>query len=168
MSSVYVNRLTFAFPAGWSVSKYDDWSYYRNQFGKMRGGIKAVDLIAFEAGNTAWFIEAKDYRNSKRTKPSDLAEDVAQKVYDTLAAMLPAALNANDSAEQTFAADVCRVAGMRVVLHLEQPRKNSTLRPRAIDPAAVKGRLKALLKPIDARPVVAESSRMGSLAWSVT
>jgi Holliday junction resolvase-like predicted endonuclease len=37
-------------------------------------GIKAVDLIAIE-GQVIWFIEVKDYRQQRRTKPIDLAEE---------------------------------------------------------------------------------------------
>ncbi|WP_434040987.1 MULTISPECIES: hypothetical protein [Sorangium] len=54
------------------------------------------------------------------------------------------------------------------MLHLEQPRKHSTLRPRAINPADVQQALRRLLKPIEVHPFVAETGRMGSLGWRVT
>ena len=57
---------------------------------------------------------------------------------------------------------------LRVVLHLEQPRTHSKLFPRAIDPAKVLQKLRQLVKPIDAHPLVVETSRMASLAWTVT
>lgn len=168
MDPIMVERLEFEFPTGWSASKYDDWSYYRNRWSRMWNEIKAVDLLAIEGAHTAWLIEVKDYRLGKRTKPTDLADEVARKVFDTLAAMLPAASSADDDDERRTARAVCDARKLRVVLHLEQPAKHSTLRPRAIDPAAVRARLKKLLKPIDAHAIVAESNRMGSLAWSVT
>jgi len=168
MPDVQVERLTFRFPGGWTVSKYDEWVYYRKRFACMWDEIKAVDLLAVEDDHTAWFIEVKDYRLSTRTKPTELADEIARKVFDTLAAMLPAAANANDPDEQRSARAVCHARQLRVVLHLEQPAKHSVFRPRAIDPAVVKRQMKALLKPIDAHPMVVESTRMNSLAWSVT
>lgn len=166
MTVLTVEKLKFSFPAGWTAGKYDDWSFYRHRFGKMRAGIKAVDLVAVDDA-TAWFVEVKDYRTNPRTKPSDLAEEVFQKVYDTLAALLPAKLNGDVSGEVSTAGALLRAKRIRVVLHLEQPKKSSKLRPRAIDPAAIKAKLSKFLKPIDAHPFVAELGRMGSLNWRV-
>jgi hypothetical protein len=167
VTAVAVDGLSFDFPAKWSASKYDEWSFYRNQFGKMRGGIKAVDLVAIDPSETVWLIEVKDYRVHQRTKPIDLGAEVQHKVFDTLAALLPAKVNANDSTESGFARDVLRARKLRVVLHLEQPAKHSFFRPRAINPADIEEKLKVLLKPIDAHPIVAEKAEMRSLAWSV-
>lgn len=116
---------------------------------------------------TAWFIEAKDYRIHQRTKPAELADEVAQKVFDTLAALLPAKLHATEAEEQALAQAVLKARKIRVVLHLEQPVKHSKLRPRAINPADVKQKLRQLLKPIDPHPFVAEKAAMGSLQWTV-
>ena len=55
----------------------------------------------------------------------------------------------------------------RVVLHLEQPLKHSRLRPRAINPADIQQKLRQLIKPIDAHPIVVERSDMNSLVWKV-
>lgn len=166
MLELAVENLTFRFPAGWKAHKYDDWVFYRCQFSRMRDGIKAVDLLALGAG-IAWIIEVKDYRIHQRTKPSEVSNEVAAKVFDTLAALLPAKLNANDASEKQMATATLRATRLRVVLHLEQPRKHSTLRPRAINPADIQQKLRRLLKPIDAHPFVAEANRMGSLPWSV-
>lgn len=163
-----IDGLNFTFPAGWSCAKPDDWSFYRNQFSRMRNGIKAVDVIAQEPSGTAWVIEVKDYRQHARTKPSCLADEVAAKVFDTLAMLLPASIRASDAGERASARSCCEAAGIRVVLHLEQPGKHSRLRPRAIDPSALQMKLKKLIKPIDPHPLVVECSRMGGLAWSVT
>lgn len=168
MLTVHVDGLDFDFPDTWATSKYDEWVFYRNQFARMWDEIKAVDLLAVDPDQTAWFIEVKDYRIHTRTKPSNLGDEVAHKVFDTLAAMLPAKLNANDAAESEMAKAVLDAKKLRVVLHLEQPEKRSTLRPRAINPADVMQALRRLLKPIDAHPFVAETTRMGSLAWRVT
>ena len=167
MSSVNVDGFDFDFPSTWKQSKYDDWAFYRNQFSRMWPGIKAIDLLAVDPEKNAWFIELKDYRANVRTKPSDLGEEVARKVFDTLAAMLPAKVNAHEADEAHMARAVLGAKKLRVVLHLEQPKKHSTLRPRAIDPAAVQQDLRRLLKPIDPHPVVVETCRMGGLPWSV-
>lgn len=161
----------FAFPESWKVSKYDDWAFYRNRFSQMYSGIKAVDLLAIEnkiEDKVIWIIEVKDYRQSRRTKAIDLAEEVAQKVFSTLAAILPAKIHASESYEQRFAGEVLKGTQLRVVLHLEQPVKSSKLFQRAIDPSKVQQKLKTLIKPIDSHPKVVESTQMQNLAWTVT
>ncbi|MCT7965447.1 hypothetical protein NG799_03760 [Laspinema sp. D1] len=166
MMDIQVDSLTFSFPDSWEVSKYDEWAFYRNQFQKMRPGIQGVDLIAIHGG-VIWLIEAKDYRQYPRTKEVELTEEVANKVFCTLAAMLPAKLNASDSSERNFAAQVVRGQRLRVVLHLEQPLKHSILFPRAIDPSKVQLKLRTLIKPIDPHPKVVESTQMQGLPWTV-
>lgn len=166
MNSLVVERLTFRFPPGWSVSKFDDWVFYRRQFARRMSEVKAVDIVALEA-STAWFVEVKDYRLHPRTKAVDLPEEVARKVLDTLAALLPAKANANDATEKQMAGLLLKARKLRVVLHLEQPKKHSTLFPRVIEPADVQMKLKQLLKAIDPHPIVSETGRMSSLEWSV-
>lgn len=168
MPTIFVDSLCFDFPAGWSSSKYDDWSYYRNCFISMWDGIKAVDIVALDLDRTAWFIEVKDYRIHQRTNPSELSQEFACKVFDTLAALLPTRINGREPAEVHMASALLRAEKLRLVLHIEQPRKHSALRPRAIDPAAVRQQLKRLLKAIDAHPLVTEIGRMSTVAWSVT
>jgi len=167
MMRLEVDGLTFTFSAGWSADKYDDWSFYRNQFGKMRDGIKAIDLLVLDPDNTAWFVEVRDYRRHPHTKPSELGDELSRKVFDTLAALLPAQVSANEEPERQMASAILRASRLRVVLHLEQPAKHSRLRPRAINPADVAQKLRRLLKPIDAHPVVAETDHMRGLGWRV-
>ncbi|WP_332866918.1 hypothetical protein [Pannus brasiliensis] len=133
----------------------------------MWDGIKAVDLIAINERDI-WLIEVKDYRQSPRTKPQDLSEEVAQKVFSTLAAMLPAKVNALDLSESDFAREVLNGTRLHVVLHLEQPRQHSRLFPRAINPANVQLKLRSSIKPIDPHPKVVESTNMRGLEWRVT
>lgn len=158
-----VDGLYFNFPDDWHVSKYDDWSFYRNQFSRMWNGIKSLDLLAISPSKTAWLIEVKDYRVYQRTKPSELSEEVGKKVFDTLAALLPAKINADEVQEKTISRRILGATGLRIVLHLEQPAKHSKLRPRAINPADVKMKLRQILKPIDAHPILSEMASMGSL-----
>lgn len=168
MMEFSVDGLQFEFPSDWSVAQYDEWSFYRNQFCKVRDGVKAVDLIAIDHQKTAWMIEVKDYRRSKRTKPLGIGEEIAQKVFDTLAALLPAAINANDDDERQTAKAIIGAKRIRIVLHLEQPKHPSTLFPRAFDPSVVALKLKTLLKSIDAHPIVTEMKEMRGVAWKVS
>jgi hypothetical protein len=164
---LHVDGIVFEFKVGWQTSKYDRWSFYRRRFGAMRDGIKAVDLLAVGPDRTAWFIEVKDYGARARTKPTELPHEVAAKVFDTLAALLPAKLNGDDANEIEFADSCLRARRLRVVLHLEQPAKHSKLFPRAIDPSVVELKLRGLIKAIDAHPVVVESTRMNKVEWKV-
>lgn len=163
-----VDGLNFDFPDNWQVSKYDDWSFYRNRFARMWNGIKSLDLLAVDSDKTAWLIEVKDYRVNSRTKPSDLGEEVAYKVFDTLAALIPAKINATNSDEKQLASAVSASRKLRVVLHLEQPEKRSKLRPRAINPADVQQKIRQLLKPVDAHPLVVDMRSMRELEWQVS
>lgn len=192
MTVITEGNLRFTFPANVTASKLDEWSFYRNQFERHLGGIrlackkcnadllcrecesqksvgvKSVDIVALDANSAAWFIEIKDYRRHRRTKTINLADEIAIKVKDSLALVLAAAVNANDVDEKTQAQALLRATTINVVLHLEQPVKTSRLFPRAIDPAAVKQRLRQLIRAIDHHPSVVEVARMPGVIWTVT
>lgn len=168
MAEIAVDSLVFDFPAGWRVSKYDGWSYYRNQFSRIDQGIAAVDLVAVDVDRVLWMIEAKDYRQNRRTKPTCLASDMRSKVLSTLAGLVAAKFRANDRAESDMAIRSVKAKSLRIVLHIEQPATHSRLFPRAIKLADVQQKLKSMLRSIDAHPLVVESSRMGPLSWVVT
>jgi hypothetical protein len=133
MPTITEGGLRFDFPEGWQASQFDRWSYYRNQFQSVCGGCKAVDVLTIEPRVCLWEIEVKDYRRQRRTKTIDLAEEVALKVRDTLAGLGAARVNANDTDERGLANAALRCPRLRVVLHLQQPVKQSKLFPRAID-----------------------------------
>jgi hypothetical protein len=168
MQRYVVDGLVFDFDDGWLISKYDDWAYYRKHFCGILLGTKALDLLVISPDKTAYLVEVKDYRHYTRTKPSDISLEMTRKVVDTLAALLPAKVNATETNEMRFAERMLGVGKLRVILHLEQPRKHSKLFPRAIDPVDIQQKLRQMLKPIDAHPFVAETTRMGSLSWRVT
>lgn len=168
MQRFNVDGLNFDFPDDWQVGKYDGWSFYRKRFSRMWNGIKSLDLLAIDSDKTAWLIEVKDYRVNSRTKPSDLSEEVAHKVFDTLAAIIPAKVHASHTDEKQLARAISASRKLRVVLHLEQPEKHSKLRPRAINPADVQQKIRQLLKPIDAHPRVVEMVSMEKLEWTVS
>ncbi len=166
MSAVTEGQLQFTFPEMWKVSTFDKWSFYINQFQNVCGGTKAIDILALDAP-CCWLIEIKDYRQYSRTKSIDLAEEIATKVRDSLAALVAASINANNDIEKSLAMAAIRCTRLRVVLHLEQPAKHSKLYPRAIAPANVQLRLRQLLKAIDPHPLVLEKNRMDGVKWTV-
>lgn len=167
--AVHVDGLVFDFPSGWEVGKYDDWRFYQRRFQKVRGGTKAVDLLALDPNATLWLIEVKDYRKgASKDKPSELPGKIAGKIVDTLAALLPVSVNGTVEEEVALASRALAAQTIRVVLHMEQPAKHSKLFPRAIDPASMKLALRKLLKAIDAHPSVVNQDAMRGLAWTVS
>ncbi len=100
MPSLQEGELTFDFPdEGSDVAKYDEWSFFRNQFQTVCGRAGGVDFIFVEHQRT-WLIEVKDHRNHRRTKVADLAGEIAAKVRDTLAGLAACRCNANDTDER--------------------------------------------------------------------
>ena len=90
MPTIAEGQLTFDFPDSWRASKFDEWSFYRNQFQQVCNGTKAVDILAVEPRACFWAIEAKDYRRHQRTKAINLADEIAEKVRDSVAALVTA------------------------------------------------------------------------------
>lgn len=161
-------QLIFSFPDNTKVSKYDQWSFYRNRCTNAFGGSKAVDILYIDVQQTAWLIEVKDYRANQRTKPSDLGDEIAGKVRDTLANLVAARFNADELSEKDFAKQILKTKRIKVVLHLEQPRQQSKLFPQSVKPADIKDRLKQLLKSVDAHPeVVDQAGLKNSMNWQV-
>ena len=167
MPNCGVDGLTFEFPDGWLVAKYDDWSYYRNRFAMIQDGVKALDILALSPEGVVWLIEVKDYSRHVRTKPSELDDEVARKVLDTLAALLPAKLNGDVHEETRMAQLMLRAKGLRMVLHLETQTAGSNLTRHSIDPSNIQMKLRKRLKWIDPHPVVANSAQMNNLPWTV-
>lgn len=168
MPSITEGNLTFAFSAGWKISKLDEWSFYRNQFQKVCNGTKAVDILAIEPGQTCvWCIEIKDYRRHVRIKTSDVADETACKVRDSLALLAAASVNANDTDEKDQAGRALRSGRIRVVLHLEQPAKHSKLFPRKIDLANTQQKLRQKVRAIDPHALAREMSLMAGCEWKV-
>ncbi len=167
MMEIAEGGLTFSFPDQCEAGKYDDWSFYRSQFQSMAGGSMAVDILCL-AGGVAWLVEIKDYRQYPRMKLSDLCDEVAQKVRDTLSGLAAASANADDANEQALACRALAMRRWRVALHLEQPSVSSRLRRWAVDPASMKSKLRKGLKAIDPNPVVVDSQRPHpDIPWTV-
>ena len=90
MSKIIEGDLTFCFPDDWQVTKFDGWSFYRNQFQQVCGGAKAIDILALAPDYCLWLIEVKDYRQQRRAKTIELTDEIAYKVRDSLAALVAA------------------------------------------------------------------------------
>ena len=161
-------QLQFTFPDNTIATKYDEWGFYRQRFNSAFGGTKAIDMLHVDAEKTAWLIEVKDYRSDRRTKPSDLGEEIALKVRDTLVGLVAARFQSSDRSEQQAAKKVLQAKQLKIVLHLEQPRKPSRLFPQVVDPANLQIRLKTLLKTVDVHPVVVDQHTLKTtMNWTV-
>lgn len=167
MTVITEGRLSFTFNVGCVASKYDDWSFFRNQFQNVCGSEKAVDIVCFE-NDDIWLIEVKDYRLPNTKKVITLHNALSKKVRDTLAGLVAAQCNATNNDEKSFARDALRSSQIHLVFHIEQPEKVSRLFPRAIDPADLKQKLKGQLKAIDAHPkIVNQHSITALMPWTV-
>ena len=165
MIKIKIGDLTFTFAQDATVSEYDDWKFYRKQFNSAFKSSKAVDLI-YVGDRETWLIEVKDYRQYPRTKTIGLGEEIAFKVRDTLAGLVSAKCYASDTDEKQIAKKALSRDRLRVVLHLEQPKKHSKTFPRAINPRNMELKLKQLLKAVDAHPKVVDQST-SAMPWRV-
>lgn len=140
--------LSFSFKGVNFAKKYDDWQHYRNQYMGACGGSKAVDFIVSK-DNEIWLIEVKDFRQHRRTKAIDLADEVALKVRDTMAGLVSAKFLASDAREKDASHDALSCTKLRVALHLEQPEQPSRLFPLSVDSANIKSKLRQILRFAD-------------------
>jgi hypothetical protein len=168
MTTIMVGNLTFQFPDGWLAVQYDEWTFYKNRFKDACGGNKAIDLLALNpGGQTLWLIEVKDYRRHPREKMIELSDEIALKARDTLAGLVAVRFNGEEP-ERSQAQRSLRARELRVVFHLEQPEKHSKLFPRSFDPTKIQQKLRQIVKPMDAHPLVMEKNQMGHAPWTVT
>lgn len=169
MTEIEEGSLRFSFPDHCEAGKYDDWAFYRNQFQPVAGDSKAVDIVCV-ADDASWLIEVKDYRQHDRMKPSDLDDELAGKVRDTLAGLAAASVNANRREERALARRALAAKRRwRVVLHLEQPRVSSPLRPRPFDVASLLAKMRSRkLKAVDPHPLVLDrDTHRSDIPWAV-
>lgn len=170
MTEIVEGDLRFCFPIGCQTSKYDDWSFYRNQFQRVANGCKAIDILCV-ADKVSRLIEVKDYRSHPRTKAIEIADELAIEVRDTLAGSASAAKSAIDEDQCGLSrSSLARQRRWRVVLHLEQPANPSRLRPTPIDTANLLLKLKKaeVLKAADAHPMICDRRDVSRHApWTV-
>ena len=167
MTEIQEGDLKFTFPDHCKIGKYDEWSFYRNQFNSIAGGSKAVDILCV-SDDVAWLIEIKDYRRHPRTKLTDIVDELARKVRDTLAGLAAASANANDHYERALARRALQKRRWRVALHLEQPTTPSRLWPTPFDVANVRLQVSKKVKAIDAHPkVLHKETKRPNVPWTV-
>lgn len=164
--------LKFQFEEASIPWKYDDSSFYRNQFQSFAGGAKGVDFLC-HTRNTLWLIEVKDYRAHERQKSQDLSEEVAEKVRDTLAGLAALRVNGNgnDPNERKWATAALKKKRLRVVLHLELPKlkRVSKLYPDIKLHRDFQEHLKAVVRAVDPHPkVVCMAEGLQYCPWTVT
>jgi len=173
LPEIDVDGLVFEVPGRYIATKYDSWTYYRRQISRIYGA-KAIDLLIVERdASTAFFVEVKDFRPDPvtlerriRTKPSELPDEVAAKVLDSLGGILAARTMATSDAENCPARIASKALKLRVVLHLEQAA-GSRLFPMIVDPATLQIKLRQVLKSVDPHAAVVSQARMGGLPWAV-
>lgn len=160
--------LQFEFSDQTIVERYDEWSSYKENLTNVCGGLKAVDFICL-LENTCWLLEIKDYRLHPRKKSIELAHEIAFKVRDTLAGLVIIKLYPKaDPQQKEFAAKVFQQERIRVVFHLEQPAVLSKIESERISVSQLKFKLRHLLKPVDADPIIVnQQSITPSIPWIV-
>ncbi len=166
MKTIIEGSLAFDFPDTWLATKYDQWAYYRRQFQSLCGGTKAVDILAVRPNFYFYVIEIKDYRIELRQKEMELAQEVAEKVRDTLAALFAARFVANNDDEREFADRSVKATRIVVILHLEQPARPTRLHPIE-DTTKLEQKLRQLLRAIDPHPRIARSADGNRFGWNV-
>lgn len=163
-------RVEFRFPDAWKILRPEDTSYYNRHFQNIAGGCKEMDFMLFDpADRVLWLLEVKDYTTDRRTKTECILDEVAKKSRDSLALLYAGAVGDNAQAPSVghFARNTWRPSRIRVVLHIDQPRKPSKLFPGAPLAANAAQVLRNKVKAVDSHAVVT-SCREESLGWTAT
>lgn len=154
----------------WLVfTKYDEWAFYRRHFQSFAKNKKAVDVLGLAQDGTLWLIEVKDYRRNRRSKPSRIEQEIAEKVSDTLSGLAAARIRATGH-EQGIADQAMHCKSIRVALQVAQPVKPSRLFPQVVDPADMQIKLKKAVRVVDPHPMcvvghVADKRLPWSTSW---
>lgn len=166
MKTITEGQLAFEFDDGLLVSKYDESSYYQNQFqNKCHTANKAVDIIVCDKKDL-WLIEIKDFRIGNRNPDKlPLEQELSQKVRDSLAGIFGAKFYAhtdNDEKQKFDVMNACKV--LYFVLHIEQPKHKMIY-----DIADIQQKLKGLLKAINPKIMIVnkDNATQFGVPWSV-
>jgi len=172
-------QLTFNFPDAWQICRLADTSFYVRHFqgfcvfAGSSSGCKEMDFLAYDSvAFVLWLVEVKDYRTQQRTKPIDLADEVALKVRDSLALLRLAPIrdSATSVTGRLQAGDFARSSNpamtVRVVLHCELPAHPSRLFPGIRDSANLQQRLTTKLRCVDPHAVFVDKGST-AVPWTV-
>ena len=93
MREIRENQIVCRFPRDWPTVKFHDHAFY-GKVSKAIQAVKGVDMVAVGEPKM-YLIEIKDYRgfaieNKQKLTTSELIQDVAGKVKDTLAVLYAA------------------------------------------------------------------------------
>lgn len=170
MPVILEGNLSFSFE--FDAIKFDDSSYYRKHFSKIKNEIAAVDILAVNS-STGYLIEIKDYTHpdTEELQLNELIETVVNKVLSTLSAILPMKNYASIPIEEKETVTLFSKANeIKVFLHLELPPPRSKLEQSTWDFQKIQMKLKNKLKPIDAHPKVVSKTilKEKGFPWSVT
>jgi hypothetical protein len=151
-------KLVFSFNTASIASKYDEWTTHKKLAGN---GIKAVDFVVKNDDN-CYLIEVKDYLENKRSKPSELHEEIFHKVIGTLAGIASVSKNQVNStstprdssqSEQEISKQLLQTNKFIVVLHIEGSNKFI-----GDDIANILMKMKKILKFIGTTPKICNST----------
>lgn len=191
-----IDGLEFRFPENWlpKPSEYDKWVFYRKKIQNLcplrcntcqqckscdKSGLKAIDVLAISPDKTVFLIEVKDYRprlikgaltDRPQPKPSELSKTIQDKVFHTLAALLPAQLFAENEDERALAKEVLASQSFRVVLHLELAKERSLDAGETV--LSIRQQLNRFFKAqnplLNLDAMVVSMSAMQDIPWVVT
>lgn len=174
MAIVQEGHIKYEFPEEFLVVRLEESVYYSKHwqhFAEHNGGLgnKECDFIAFDPKTkTLWLIEVKDYRAATRTKPSELADEFAQKCRDSIGCLFAIKLSClAQHGEKTSIQSLVRASSVRCVLHVEQGVR-SRLFPQVIDPKALKDSTKRSLRPLDPHALGGNATNLGGrVPWNI-
>ena len=156
MKKLREGSIEYVFDDSWTVSKYDEWPFYRNHFVNAFGGTRAIDVVAQDPTDTLWLVEIKDYSSHPRTKPFDLCHEISMKVRDSLAGFVAAAKWHSHHPHLVDAQKHLSAKKLRVVLHLEMPSHPSRLFACGIDSHDLWHRIHQSVKSVDPHPIIVD------------
>jgi len=128
MPSFVEQNQRFTFDDGqWSVVEYDEHRDYHQRIAKL-SGTKAVDFVGLQDGEDGvlYWIEVKDFRgyriqNKRRLSGDELAQEVSEKVRDSLAGVVGAYQTSTEwEVWKPFVRALWRKTSIRVLLWLEE------------------------------------------------
>jgi len=166
--AITISEDNLSFNFEFDAIKFDDTSYYREHFSRIKNDIAAVDILAVN-NEIGYLIEIKNYTHpdTENLSSSDLIDAIVKKVISTLSAILPMKNSAGIPEEKKIAKYFANSSQIRVVLHIEKPPARRTLKQSCYDIQNIETSLKRKLKPIDAHPKVVSKENLKGLPWTV-
>lgn len=170
MPRVKEGEFSYVFPEDWLVQKWDDTAFHLNQFQHFAAGSKAVEFVAFNPQDEKlWLIECKDFRPNGRTKTIELCDEIAQKVRDSLAALI-CARNADDVELRRFARMALKKTELRCIVHWEHPLKPHRLWPSSMmDRKNMRDKLRQRMAVVDSLADIGNLSQLNrTQPWTIS